>query len=173
MCSKYQWQGKRQARRMLMIIYTRSNFPILLVRNYFPLWVERQATHLTNLLKQGSYLLWYELVVLEHRGITKYKQKELKSWIVRKKLQFVFLVDNRFKVHKAAKIANNFTFGWSSLHYYNHADNGRVWLLRNPNFYDVALLIDDTPREHPIDNTTRSTWLQRVSYKPHDIHNMI
>jgi len=83
------------------------------------------------------------------RGINKrYKQKELKNWIARKKLQFVCLVETRVKVHKAEKIVNNLAFGWSSLHNYNQAENGRVWVLWDPNSYDVTMLIEEAQFIH-------------------------
>ncbi|XP_075078414.1 uncharacterized protein LOC142164326 [Nicotiana tabacum] len=69
-----------------------------------------------------------------------YKQKELGTYIRENNTKLVGLVETRVKKDKADGIANRVVLWWKARFNYDHAVNGRVWLLWDPSYYDVSII---------------------------------
>ncbi|MDV3166622.1 MAG: hypothetical protein Q8807_03105 ['Waltheria sp.' little leaf phytoplasma] len=57
------------------------------------------------------------------------KQKEIVKRIYKLKVDVVFLLETRVKYSKMGSIVERWFKGWSYLHNYDHAVNGRIWVL--------------------------------------------
>ncbi|XP_070012294.1 uncharacterized protein [Nicotiana sylvestris] len=84
-------------------------------------------------------------IAVEINGIIRctnkrYKQKELCTYIKENNIKLVGLVETRVKKDKADHIAQLVVPGWQTRYNYDHALNGRIWMLWDPNFYDITVL---------------------------------
>ena len=75
------------------------------------------------------------------RGMNKrYKQKEIKLFLQQNKVSLAGLIETRVKEGNATTTMNGIAPGWKSLHNYNDAANGRIWIIWDDNWYDVQLI---------------------------------
>ncbi|XP_019256484.1 PREDICTED: uncharacterized protein LOC109234895 [Nicotiana attenuata] len=75
------------------------------------------------------------------RGTNKrYKQKELGTYIKENNIKLVGLVETRVKKEKATQISQLVTPGWQAQYNYEYAINGGIWILWDPQSYDITVL---------------------------------
>ncbi|KAH0698460.1 hypothetical protein KY284_012675 [Solanum tuberosum] len=74
------------------------------------------------------------------RGLNKrHKQKEVKQFLLNKRIRLAGIVETRVKEHNMTKILQAIAPGWDIHSNYQDAINGRIWLLWDPNCYDITL----------------------------------
>ncbi|XP_060190886.1 uncharacterized protein LOC132620215 [Lycium barbarum] len=101
------------------------------------------------------------------RGINKrYKQKELKQYLLNKRIKLAGIVETRVKEQNMANRLNKIAPRWSSYANYQEAVNGRIWFLWDPNWYEVSLKHKTTQMMHchVRDRTTDNHFLITVIY---------
>lgn len=96
-------------------------------------------------IKQGagtlSSLVPYEGSLVEYQGCNKpFKQKEAKTFLLKNKVDVCALLETRVKVGKFEKISAKIFKGWSVIHNYTHAPNGRIWVAWNIRTVNVVLV---------------------------------
>ncbi|XP_075088499.1 uncharacterized protein LOC142170480 [Nicotiana tabacum] len=75
------------------------------------------------------------------RGINKrYKQKELKQYLIDNQIRLVGLVETRVKENKAQSIATKVAPKWDRLTNYTEAINRRIWILWDAKSYEVQYI---------------------------------
>lgn len=70
----------------------------------------------------------------------RYKQKELYQYIKVKNIKLVRLIETRVKENNSCRISKDTAHGWDIMTNYQHAQNGRIWLLWNPRWYNINVL---------------------------------
>lgn len=75
------------------------------------------------------------------RGCNKpYKQKEIRIYLQRNKVDVAVLVETRVKQENSKKIVGKICRGWEFVNNYSTAVNGRIWVCWNPKMVQVTLL---------------------------------
>ncbi|KAH0642121.1 hypothetical protein KY290_033725 [Solanum tuberosum] len=99
-----------------------------------------------------SWIIW------NVRRINKwYKQKELKLYLRNKHIKLAALLETRVKAHKAPRVLANVFPGWQSLNNYSWEINGRVWMVWDPNFYQVTHIRSTAQSVHCLINGITGT----------------
>lgn len=82
-----------------------------------------------------TWLIW------NIRGLNKrHKQKEIKQYIKEKHYKLAGLVETKVKEDKAEKMINRIVPNWSRITNYEHAVNGRVWIIWDDHVYTIQPL---------------------------------
>ncbi|KAK4736882.1 hypothetical protein R3W88_000579 [Solanum pinnatisectum] len=83
------------------------------------------------------------------RGINKkYKQKELNTCIRENHIKLVGLVETKVKMNKVDAISQRIVSGWSLIHNYASALNGRIWIMWDERVFEVNLLAQGAQYVH-------------------------
>lgn len=83
------------------------------------------------------------------RGCNKpFKQKEIKLFLSKTKIDICALVETRVKIKNFKKVQQKNFRGWESLHNYNNAYNGRVWVCWNPRKVVVVPIVSHAQGIH-------------------------
>ncbi|KAH0776490.1 hypothetical protein KY290_007901 [Solanum tuberosum] len=99
-----------------------------------------------------SWIIW------NVRGINKwYKKKELKLYLRNKHIKLAALLETRVKDHKAPRVFANVFPGLKSLNKYSWVINGGVWMVWDPNFYQVTHIRSTTQSIHCLINGITGT----------------
>ncbi|XP_019257622.1 PREDICTED: uncharacterized protein LOC109235826 [Nicotiana attenuata] len=68
--------------------------------------------------------------IAELRGLNQtHKQKEVKTFLAKNKVDVMGRIETRVKEHKAKKIQKKIAQGWNVYCNYPYAENGRIWIL--------------------------------------------
>lgn len=74
-----------------------------------------------------SYMI---ISIWKIRGLNQgHKQKELKLFLNKHRVDIVSCLETRVKEHRASKIKRKLAQGWLSAHNYNEDTNGSIWVL--------------------------------------------
>lgn len=75
------------------------------------------------------------------RGLNKpFKQKEIKCFVLKNKIDVCSFSETRVKFHNFPKSSAKINKNWNFIHNYQFAENGRLWIGWNTNSVDVSML---------------------------------
>ncbi|XP_070015336.1 uncharacterized protein [Nicotiana sylvestris] len=92
-----------------------------------------------------------------------YKKKELRNYLKIKNIKLARFIETRVKEKIAKTISQHITPGCEVINNYNAAVNGRIWILWDPNCYDVKLIKAEAEAIHCIVSKVSNDGIYAIS----------
>ena len=83
------------------------------------------------------------------RGMNKrYKQKEIKQFLLNNKVSLAGLIETRVKENNTSTTINSIAAGWKCLNNYKDDVNGRIWIIWDDSWYEVKMIASSAQMIH-------------------------
>ena len=67
-------------------------------------------------------------------------KKEIKLLLQKNKVTLAGLIETRVKEKNVKSVLKGITPGWKMLHNYTDSPNGRIWFIRDDNWYEIKMI---------------------------------